>query len=609
MVWRIGGARRRRAAGVWGWAARARASVVAAVGLAVVLTLPSLHAGLYADDYYQRWLLLRHEAYAEVRPPPMEMFTFFDGDAARTQRMKQLGLLPWWMYDGVRARFWRPLTALTHIADYQFWPGRVEWMHAQSIAWYAALVLIVAMFYRQVMGRTAAAALAAVMFAVDDAHTIPAGWIASRNALIATAFGVLALVCHRRWRREAQRQRPRGRRIAFMLMAVGFVAAALLSAEVGIATFGYLIAYELVLDRGRWMRRTAALLPYVVVIVAWRALWVWQGYGVHALDSLYIDPAARPLAFIGAAVVRAPILLLGQSAYPPADVGVVVDGAGRAFFALCGVVAVALSVWMLWRLLRYNRAARFWLVGLLLSAIPLCSPAPSNRMLLFIGIGAFGLGGQFLAMALHARFWQNLSRARRLGRFSFVSATVVIHLIAAPALLFFLSHWPLGVPEMWHAMQELPDVTRQDARRDLIIVNHPLALNMVETLVSRACDGRPVPRSTTVLAPSGSAVLVRRVDERTLVLRVERGYFPDPFSRVFYSAEAADTRIELPAVEVTVLESSHDSGPREVRFRFNAPLDDASALRWMCWRGGGYQPFTPPAVGQSVELPRAGFPF
>jgi hypothetical protein len=356
----------------------------------------------------------------------------------------------------------------------------------------------------------------------------------------------------------------------------------------------------------------AALAPYLVAIIAWRAVWKSLGYGVVALDDLYTDPLAQPVAFIGNVMVRLPMLLLGQAAYPPADVGLAVNGAGRVLFAAIGVGVVSLCVWMLWGLLRHNRVARFWMLGLVFAAIPCCAPAPSNRMLLFVSIGGFGVAGQFLSMALHKRYWTGLSRLRRLGRSSFVSATVVMHLVFAPITLFMWSHWPLGWPEMWEAIQEIPDITAADTNRDVVIVNHPLALNILYTLITRAYDGRPIPRTTTVLASSSSPVVVRRIDERTLVVRSEGGFFPDTFGRLFYSAEhppQVGVPLDLPAVRVTVLELMGESGPREVRFEFKAPLEDASALHWMCWRNGSFQPFTPPAVGRSVELPRGRFPF
>jgi len=62
------------------------------------------------------------------------MFAFFDGNPARTNRMMDVGFMPWWVYPGMRASFWRPLTVLTHLLDYRL--CRSAWlMHAQSLAW------------------------------------------------------------------------------------------------------------------------------------------------------------------------------------------------------------------------------------------------------------------------------------------------------------------------------------------------------------------------------------------------------------------------------------------------------------------------------------------
>src|SRR5687768_16010672 len=128
----------------WRWIIGGRGALFLATLLGVALTLPSLRAGLFADDHYQRWILTAGRtgdaaAFAEIRPPPLEMFSFADGDARRTRRIKEHGLVEWWVHDHTRARFWRPLAAATHVADYALWPQRIEWQHAHSIAWYAAL--------------------------------------------------------------------------------------------------------------------------------------------------------------------------------------------------------------------------------------------------------------------------------------------------------------------------------------------------------------------------------------------------------------------------------------------------------------------------------------
>ena len=72
----------------------------------------------------------------------------------------------------------------------------------------------VALLYRRILGPTWVAGLAALLYAIDEAHAAPAAYIANRNALIATCFGVLCLLCfararQERWRRQARHRRAR----------------------------------------------------------------------------------------------------------------------------------------------------------------------------------------------------------------------------------------------------------------------------------------------------------------------------------------------------------------------------------------------------------------
>jgi hypothetical protein len=39
------------------------------------------------------------------------------------------------------------------------------------------------------------AGMAALLFAVEDAHSMVAGWIANRNALLCLVFGVGSCIC------------------------------------------------------------------------------------------------------------------------------------------------------------------------------------------------------------------------------------------------------------------------------------------------------------------------------------------------------------------------------------------------------------------------------
>ncbi len=230
--------------------------------------------------------------FRELLGPPAEMFRFFRGDPVRTRRIMDIGVFPWWTDPTLKAEFLQALTVLTHRLDYTLWPDSPVLMHAQSLFWLGIAVAAVAVFYRRMLGPTWVAAVAALLYAVDDARGPTVGFIANRNVLIAAAFGVWALICHDYWRRGGSRP------AAFL--APLLLAAALFSKEEGIGTCAYLAAYGLFADRaGRW-RGCVALSPYVAVVLVWRALRDHWGYGVQNM-GLYVDPLTDPGPFMEAA--------------------------------------------------------------------------------------------------------------------------------------------------------------------------------------------------------------------------------------------------------------------------------------------------------------------
>ena len=206
-----------------------RFPIVAAV-LAVTLAAPALGIGLFADDYMQRTVFLQPEALEGMFGDPFaDFFTFGDGDPDRMGRFVDLGLFPWGTDLELKLRFWRPLTVATHWIDYALWPHRPWLMHLHSLVWFGALVVAVGLYYRRMMGPGVVAGLAALLFAIDDAHAWPAAWIANRNASIALLLGVLTLYLHDRWRRD--------RRGSAAVAAAACYLAALLAQESSVAVW------------------------------------------------------------------------------------------------------------------------------------------------------------------------------------------------------------------------------------------------------------------------------------------------------------------------------------------------------------------------------------
>ena len=573
--------------------------VAALVG--VLLVSPSLNIGLFIDDYYHRWILVQSPIYSEVRPAQSDMFCFFDGDPHRNQRMKEIGLLPWWISTGLRIEFWKPITTLTHIVDYKFWPDRPDIMHAHNLFWFGLLLLSASLLYRQISGYTVAAGLAIVLFAIDYSHATPAAWLANRNAVLAAFFGILAIYAHHQWRRH-------GSRLGIVLAPV-LLMMCLLSAEAGIGAVAYLVAYAVTLDHGTWKGRLAAVLPYIIVVVIWRIMWSSQGYGVSDdLIAMYLDPMAHPFRFMEMIFLRAPILLLGQWAFPPSEVHVLLSPYHVLLLCLIGVAFLSILAVVLLPLLRRSAEARFWALGMLLATIPICSTLPINRQLLFVGIGAMGLLGQYLALALSGELWQGKSLVRRLPQAALIGVLVLIHIIFAPLGMLVVAKRASAPGHTIASLKAIPGMSAADCDRDLIIVNHPVP--PVSVFGPLTFDGQSLPRSLRVLAGSSSALGVQRLDERSLILCPKSGYFCNMASRIFYDMEhplKQGETIELSNVSITVLELTEDGRPAKVLFRFHVALEDPS-LKWVYWEEGKFKEFQPPGIGESVELPALGFP-
>jgi hypothetical protein len=131
-----------------------------------------------------------------------------------------------------------------------------------------------------------------------------------------------------------------------------------------------------------------------------------------------------------------------------------------------------------------------------------------------------------------------------------------------------------------------------------------------------------------VLAPGYFSVAVTRLDPHTLLVRPEHGYLLPPgalrgesqatlpplhvvymyqhLSKFFRSDSrpiSLGQRIELTGMSVIVASLTSDGRPLEAQIRFALPLE-APSLMWMewDWEKGGYIPFVPPPVGETVRI-------
>jgi hypothetical protein len=138
----------------------------------VALALPSINSGLWADDYVILGILSGSDGMLAGYPSRLDVFNFFDGDHERTQRLLDLGVLPWWTDPHIKMGFWRPVAALSHWVDTVAWRDSPGLMHLQNVLWFGLLIAVTAHAYQRFMGLVPAA-IATLFYVLGAAHAGP----------------------------------------------------------------------------------------------------------------------------------------------------------------------------------------------------------------------------------------------------------------------------------------------------------------------------------------------------------------------------------------------------------------------------------------------------
>ncbi|MGC1676008.1 MAG: hypothetical protein WA740_00635 [Candidatus Binataceae bacterium] len=561
-------------------------AVLAAIGM-----LPALGAGWQFDDYFQRATILGH---GDSRP--INMFVQYI-DRAHNLRQMDFGSMPWWGSLNLHLAFLRYTSTLTAMLDYRLWPNHPALMHLHSLLWFAAAVFAAALLYREVLGATWVAGLAALLYALDSAHVIPAEYLANRNALIACCFGFFSLLTFVRWR-EHRRQWD-------LWLSLFLLALALSASEEGVATAAYLFAYALILERGTLWTKIRSLLPHTAVFGAWAIVYRLGNFGSSG-SGYYIDPLRDPLGFAAASWRHVTFLLMGQWTPIPAEMSQIsAPGTPAAMHMLIfGVIVVAILAALFIPLAIRDRMTGFWCVGVLLSMVPIAAIGPENRLLSFVGLGSMGLLAQ-LTQAAFARV-SAVPASRIWTRFAQAAVIVLLplHLLAAPPLgLMRMKYQDKVSARMLRAIASVPN-DPAIASQTLVLVNPPEHIYLVTAISTvKQLEGLPSPRRIRALS-AGAALEITRVDPRSLRVRFPSGFFPSTFSRFIRSPNdhfSIGQQVELPGFSVVVEALDAQGDPEQVLYKFSVPLEDSS-LRWMRWHDGVYVPWTPPAIGETVTL-------
>lgn len=545
--------------------------------LGMLFAAPVLSLGLHVlDDLPQRGHVQAHIEGRGGDRAWYDHYTFVDPRRAAFERDN--GVRPWWSSLDTSVRFFRPLTVATLYFEQGVLHAAPWMMHLLNLLLYGGLCAIVVAVYRRFEPDHTAVALAALLYALDDAHVQPVAWLAHRSSLLSACLGLGAVLLYDRGLREGGTRAAR--------FGLGCFALAVLSAEGGLTTLIYLGAHALFIDRRPLVRRVRGLLPYLAIAALWAIVYARLDFGARG-SGAYVQPLGELHTWLSQAPLRLGWLLGGQLSGP----WVWLDDLGwDATFAWDSAVIVGLGVPValhgLWRVAG-DRVLAFWLCSGLLSLLPVLSAPSHERLLVFGGVGLW----MFMARS-------SLDLLRRRDRWSssvrFVVAAVLIlmgvqHLVIAPmALAVGTSRFgDVGTPEHYLAML---NETTHGAGSHVVVVNAPTAwhwsLFEYARLQGAAHDA---PARVTVLGVTAEPVQIAVLDAHTIELTSEDGLLRDALSSLWRGPQRplhVDDTIAIKGFDVRITGLTSDGFVRRVRFTFDRPLDHP-AMAPVHWTADG----------------------
>jgi hypothetical protein len=550
----------------------------ACVLIGVSLCLPALGPHRALDDWVLE-LSLSRRTFPGLADGLLGMFQFATGDAARNRELIDRGvLLPWWSEPELRIAFLRPLSGLTHALDFACWPKSPRLMYAHSLVWLGVLIASVARLYRRLEPSEGRSLAATLLFAIAPAHAA-VGWLSSRNTLVAGCFGLWAISA---WV-EGSRKR-----------SVLWLVAALLSGELAVCALAYIVCHSWLLDPRPARSRMVDLLPIALTTLLWRGLHFVLGFGARG-SGAYLDPLVDPFALVAALPERL-VASLGAAVGPiPADlvfVGEPEQARAALAVALAFLGVFGLAVHRSWKT---DPMARFWACSSVLAALPLCAAPPNDRGIVFVLIG-------IKALVVRVALGFRSGRAERVFAVVFAGW----HALGAPALLTLRAGQFQALGSKLAASAQVLDTVPELERRTVVVLNPPRDLFASYIQLERAARGAPVAERFYWLTNASSELSVTRVAADTLEVQRARGFGSTPLERLYRrnpAALRAGVGLDFAAFKARIVTSGGDVGPLVVRFQFRVPLEHES-LVFLVWRGGKYARVEPPALGQTLSLPR-----
>lgn len=597
-----------RAPGAW-----TRAALLVSLLGALALRWPAVAGGLQDDDYIQAAML---DGVFWIERGPLDLFWFSGRNAAEQRALTEHGYLPWWTHPEHRVGMMRPfasaLLALEHALGLS-----PQAQHVVGLLCFVACLWAVHRFLASLLPALVAA-VATVLYALDEAHGAPTTWLANRSTLISTALAFLALTSYVRARAQAPGQRGP------LLRALALLALAFVSGEYAYFVLGYVLAFEML----RADRRAA---PSALLVIGLAALVSGASalldYGI-AQSGFYISPFHDPARFTAAAIARLPALLLDLVFGVPAryvESGValrevlirrqIVDPLTWFNLPSYRNVAYVLVLPTMWLLHRATRALtdrdgalgalRFLVLGACFALLPAAGALPTARLIGGSAVGLAALFGALLVSVARARPRSALAGALAM-------AVLAVHgLLPASRALAEAGYATdrSRTARAWALGADVPSELPEGAQVWLTSASDFTTGAHVPWVRQHA--GLPLIQSFHLLSGAGRAHDLIRVDDRTIELQVLASDPGHAFTGTLYRPIEAPfhegDRVELPGFHVRVI-ATVAGDPVRIRFSADHSLDDPSLIL-LCPDPSGLRRCPMPPIGSALRLPRAPLPW
>lgn len=582
----------------------------------------ALDFDLITDDIYHRAVLIGSDKLPEslneldkIPGPSGELKTALFGqfDFMRQHNVERLidkGILPWWTYRKLNCAFFRPVSSFTHWLDYRLFPDSPKLMHLHNLLWFSVGIIVLTILYRKLMIPVWLAGIATLMFLLDDNHFVPILLIAARNSTISWVFGLIVLLCHHQWRSKNS--------VIFAVASQVFLVIALLSSEAGIAVAAYLFAYAVSIEQSTWKKKLLSLAPATVVIIAWRVIYNALGYGFVG-GGVYVDPVNEPLLYLMSVFERAPILLMGVLGWQPADLHLVFSDSSRIIMMSISVLFLLFAFIIFWPLLKNNKLARFFTIGMVLSVLPFCATMPASRNSLYPCIGAMGLVALFLHWLITKAKTLPKSRTWKTGAWLLCAIFILSHIIhGGLAHIFGPRVFMQAFIDLQATMDLGPEKPVEGKKVIFLSSAAPLFASFSPML--NAYREYPQPEQVFVLAAGFESIEVTREDSNALRLKAPNGnllrlcremdfhyanmmtIIGDILRPVRFKFEAGEV-ISNDEFSVQVVSVDDQGMPSEILLTFNSSLDDSDYYGvYFDWRKWRYENFSMPPIGQTKVL-------